>query len=245
MGANATLWQHADREALATLLPEALVVVPLGATEQHGPHLATGTDALIAQEVARRGAQAAAARSPRALVVTPTIAFGASDHHLPFGGTLSLSPRTLMAVLADVLRSIATQGGRRVVLVNGHGGNVGVCHAAAADAAATLGIAIAHLDYWALAEAEDGLFVPGHAGEFETSLVLALLPDGVTAPAVRDPQPVVLEVSDVGLHDAAVWKAIDGYTDRPDRADADAGARRLDHLVAQAADRLIALAEAW
>jgi creatinine amidohydrolase len=245
VGAHATQWQHTNRERLAALLPEALVVVPIGATEQHGRHLATGTDALIAETVARRSADAAGERSSRPLVVTPTVSFGASDHHLPFGGTLSLSPHTLLAVLGDLLRSIAVQGGRRVVLVNGHGGNVGVCHAAAADAASTHGLAVAHLDYWALAEAEEGLFVPGHAGEFETSLVLALIPDDVATPVVRDAQPQVPAVSDLGLHDAAVWQAIDGYTDRPDRADADAGARRLDHLVAQAADRLIALAEAW
>lgn len=244
MGSSATHWERSDREKLARLLPDAVVVLPIGATEQHGPHLPSGTDALIAHEIARRAADAAASRSGRPLVVAPTLAFGASDHHLPFSGTLSFSPGTMLAVLDDLFRSIAAQGGRRVVLLNGHGGNVGVCHAAAADAASTWGLAVGHLDYWRLAEREEGLFIPGHAGEFETSLVLALDPTAVSESAPRAAAPDLPAVDDVDVHTAALWQAIEGYTDQPEKADGSAGARRLEHLVAQAAERLIELAEA-
>lgn len=240
--ASAVHWAETDRQTLTSQLPEAIVLLPVGATEQHGPHLATGTDALLADRVCAAAADQAAGRCDRPLLVAPTIPVGASDHHLPFGGTLSLTPETLTAVLVDLARSVAVQGGRRLLLVNGHGGNVGVCHAAAAAASTRHDLAVAHIDYWCLADAEQDVPVPGHAGEFETSLVLALRPHLVrdTAPRPRPPQPPA--VPGVDLHAAAVWQAIDGYTDRPEAADAAAGKRRFDRLVAGLADRIVELA---
>ncbi|WP_344219141.1 creatininase family protein, partial [Kribbella sancticallisti] len=120
-------WHESNRERLAELLPEALVLLPVGATEQHGPHLATGTDWFLAQSITERAAFDAAQRSARPLVITPPVAFGASDHHLPFGGTLSLTAETMQAVLIDLARSAAASGAQRLVLVNGHGGNSGAC----------------------------------------------------------------------------------------------------------------------
>src|SRR5579875_3449265 len=119
------LWGHSTRATLGAVLPDALVVVPVGAVEQHGPHLPTSTDALVVTEVVEEASRRAAGQSSRALVVTPTVCFGASDHHLPFGGTLSFTVETMTSVLLDTCRSIARDGGRRVLLVNGHGGNRG------------------------------------------------------------------------------------------------------------------------
>ncbi|GII64037.1 creatinine amidohydrolase [Sphaerisporangium krabiense] len=242
MGSVALRWSEADRDQLRRHLPEAVVVFPVGATEQHGPHLPTSTDALIAGAVAEGAATAAAGRSGRPLIVAPTIACGASDHHLPYGGTLSLSPETLLAVLCDLFRSVAAQGGRRVVLLNGHGGNVGVCHAAAAAGSTRFDLSVAHLDYWRLAGAEGEPPVPGHAGEFETSMVMAVRPDLVGPREPRANAPEVPAVPGVELHSAAVWRRIDGYTDRPELARADAGERRLGDIVGRAADRLVELA---
>ncbi|MEV5764860.1 creatininase family protein [Micromonospora sp. NPDC052213] len=240
--ASTVRWADADRQALAEQLPEAVVLLPVGATEQHGPHLPTGTDALIAEAVCDAAARQAAARSPRPLIVTPVIPVGASEHHLPFGGTLSLSPETLSAVLLDLARSVAMQGGRRLVLVNGHGGNVGVCHAVAAAASTRYGLAVGHVDYWRMAEAEPEVPVPGHAGEFETSLVLVLRPEMVGDRAGRGRVPVPPAVPGVDLHTADAWQAIDGYTDRPEAADADTGRRRFGRLVTQLADRIVEIA---
>jgi creatinine amidohydrolase len=244
VGSAAVRWARTDREELRRLLPEGVVVVPVGATEQHGPHLPTGTDALIAQEIAWRAAQEAAVRSHRPLLVAPTLAYGASDHHLPFGGTLSLSPATLLAVITDLLRCVATQGGRRAVLLNGHGGNVGICHTAAGSAASAFGLLVGHLDYWRLAQPEGGPPIPGHAGEFETSLVLALDEESVGQSAARPSAPEIPSVDGVDLYTAALWHAIDGYTDRPEQADRSSGTRRVEHVIAQTAVRLIAFAEA-
>lgn len=228
-------WADASRETLNEVLPEALVVLPVGATEQHGPHLATGTDALLAATVAERAATLAAETAARPLVLAPALPFGASDHHLPFGGTLSLTPETLLAVLLDLLRSVAEDGGARVVLVNGHGGNVGVCHAAAAAASTRHRLAVAHVDYWRFAADDPAGGVPGHAGEFETSLVTAVRPDaaGPVPPRAHPlPEPATAKPKGVTVHDAALWTSIDGYTDHPERATAADGAARLDTVVA-------------
>ncbi|MFF0776136.1 creatininase family protein [Nonomuraea wenchangensis] len=235
-------WSETDRDRLRRHLPEAVVVIPVGATEQHGPHLPTSTDTLIAAAVADGAAAAAADRSGRPLIVAPTIAWGASDHHLPYGGTLSLSPETLLAVICDLFRSIAAQGGRRVVLLNGHGGNIGVCHAAAAAGSTRFDLSVAHLDYWRLAGTEGEPPVPGHAGEFETSMVLAVRPDLVGPREPRTRVSEVLTVQDVDLHSGTVWRRIDGFTDRPELARVGDGERRLEDIVNRAADRLVEIA---
>ena len=236
-------WAELNREELGAVLPEALVILPIGATEQHGPALATGTDALLASTVAGRGAALAAERASRPLVLAPAIPVGASDHHLPFGGTLSLRQETLLAVLGDLARSVARSGARRLVLVNGHGGNQGGCQAAAAAAASDYDLAVAYLDYWQLASDPGGGTIPGHAGEFETSLVLAVAPELVGRRTARPQPPNVPAVPNVQIHAAATWRAIDGYTDDPARADAERGSRWLTQCVEGLAERLVTLAE--
>ncbi len=238
-------WAGASRETLNDVLPQALVVLPVGATEQHGRHLATGTDALLASTVSERAATVAAERANRPIVLAPSLPFGASDHHLPFGGTLSLTPETMLAVLLDLLRSVAAAGATRAVLVNGHGGNVGVCHAAAAAASSRHRLAVAHLDYWRFATDDDSAgIVPGHAGEFETSIVAAVRPDAVGPVPLRiRPLPSTSSPAGVGVHDAALWTAIDGYTDHPERATAERGGAWLERIVGSLAGCLAELTE--
>lgn len=236
-------WQEQNRETLRRLLPDAVVVLPIGATEQHGPHLATGTDAFLAEGVTERALFRLPA-PPRPLLLAPTIPIGASDHHLPFSGTLSVRVETLLDILLDVTRSIAVCGGRRLVIVNGHGGNRGVCSAAAAAASSRHELAVAYVDYWTLLGDANDTPVPGHAGEFETSLVLALDPELVTDRSERPslPQPPVVE--GIELASQRYWTNMQGYTDHPVRADADQGKRWLDQLAGTLAHKLVELAEA-
>lgn len=248
-------WAQLTREQLNERLSGAVVLLPLGATEQHGPQLATGTDHLIAQAVARSAGERAGSRTE--VLLAPTIAIGASDHHLGFGGTLSVTASVLHAYLLDVLTSIASAGGARVLIVNGHGGNSGICHAVAAEASAARapGRAIAlaaHVDYWTLVDpglTPDSWPVPGHAGAFETSLLMALTdkqnpPDLAALPPRHDPTPPQRRPGRPALsvHGAGPWAEIDGYTDHPDRADAKIGARVLDHVVAALAEHVVELA---
>jgi len=107
------------------------VIVPLGSTEQHGPTGAIGTDALTAEAVALEVGRRTG------VLVTPTQAFGMAEHHLGFAGTVSLQPSTLMAVLHDVVLSLARHGFERVYVINGHGGNIATGKAAFAQAYST------------------------------------------------------------------------------------------------------------
>jgi len=116
------------------------VIVPLGSTEQHGPTGAIGTDALTAEAVALEVGRRTG------VLVTPAQAFGMAEHHLGFAGTVSLQPSTLLAVLHDVVLSLARHGFERIYVINGHGGNIATSKAAFAQAyasAADRGLAVA------------------------------------------------------------------------------------------------------
>lgn len=237
------LWQEMTRDQVRRLLPQALVVVPVGAVEQHGPHLPTWTDALIAETVSHRAVSSAAPDCPRPLILTPTIMIGASDHHLPFSGTLSLSVQTLTALLLDLARSVAACGGRRMALVNGHGGNRGACGAAAAAAATQYDLAVACTDYWNLwSPATGDPPTPGHAGGFETALIRAIRPDLVGEPDDRPEVPEVPYVAGFEIHSNRLWRDIDGYTDQPARFTHVDGDACLAAIVAALAARLTELA---
>ena len=163
--------------------PPRVAIVPLGATEQHGAHLPFATDTLIADALAAR----LAARLESA-VALPALPIGCSPEHMGFPGTLDASPSTLESWLADVLRSLARHGVERAVVFSAHGGNVETLRAAAAGLrAAVPAIAVdvlADLDGVTAslhAEAARLGVTPEaaghHAGEIETSIMLALHPE--------------------------------------------------------------------
>ncbi len=93
------------------------IVVPIGSTEQHGPTGPIGTDAICAEAVAVGVGERIGA------LVAPTIAVGMAVHHMAFPGSMTLKPSTLIAVIGDCVRGLASHGFRRFLLVNGHGGN--------------------------------------------------------------------------------------------------------------------------
>lgn len=122
----------------------------------------------------------------RPVVLPPPLIFGASDHHRPWAGVLSLNLDTYLRVVRDVCESLALNGFKRVLLVNGHGGNNAPNKVAATDVANRFAIRIDAYSYWNinrealvdLAPAEFGN-LPGHAADFETSCMLAVDPDSV------------------------------------------------------------------
>ena len=228
----ALLLEELTREALNRIADQALVVLPVGATEQHGPHLPVGTDSFTVEYIAR-GASLEAARSIP-VVVAPTLRFGSSHHHLPFGGTLSLSTETYYRVISELAESLILGGFKRIFILNGHGGNNELIQLAARDLALKHPVRIAAAAYWTIAwddlveaKAHECGLLPGHAGAFETSQIMALRPELITGPS---PHRDTLQKSDprsffepfrVEAHGS--WQAINGYSDSPDRADGDHG----------------------
>lgn len=157
------------------------VVIAFGATEQHGPHMPLATDALIGDHLARLVAERLDA------FLAPTVRIGCSEHHLAFAGTLSIAEETFHAIVADLVRSLAKGGFRRVVLLPTHGGNFGPLAAAIAklgdepgikvraltDLGALFAIAQLGVDEHDVPLGDGGL----HAGEWETSMLKAIHPD--------------------------------------------------------------------
>jgi mycofactocin precursor peptide peptidase len=159
---------HALATATAATVPEAAVVlVPVGSVEQHGPHLPLDTDSVIADAVARRAAELADGVE---VVVAPPIAYGASGEHQTFAGTSSIGIVALRTVLVELTRSMRTWADR-VVYVNGHGGNLDAVEGAIGKLRAE-----GHDVAWVACAAEKADL---HAGRTETSLMLHLRPWGV------------------------------------------------------------------
>ncbi|MBX6390741.1 MAG: mycofactocin biosynthesis peptidyl-dipeptidase MftE [Frankia sp.] len=168
--------------------PRPVVLLPLGSTEQHGPHLPLDTDTRIAVAVAH----GVAARLP-GLVVAPPLAYGASGEHAGFPGTLSLGTTALTSVLIELLRS-ADDTATSVVLVNGHGGNAAALRAATRRLTAEGRQVLTWAPRTAVV-ARAGVSAAAadlHAGQAETSLLLHLAPDLVRLDAaVRGPSPSI------------------------------------------------------
>ncbi|MBU6360863.1 MAG: creatininase family protein [Chloroflexi bacterium] len=159
---------------------EGVVILPVGAIEQHGPHLPVWTDTLLVTEVLNQTLAALSAEVQAWAL--PPVTYGKSNEHTGFAGTFSLSAATLNAVLLDIAKGVAASGFRRLVFINGHGGNMAVLDAAARDIRAETGLMTfclhPHLYVeppFAISDNERRLGF--HAGELETSLVLALTPD--------------------------------------------------------------------
>jgi len=174
-------WDRLSAPALcAAARDKTVVIVPLGATEQHGPHLPTQVDWRIAYEIAVSAARLMAGRQ-RALV-TPAIPFGMSEHHMSLGGTLTLNFATMAAVIGCVVRSAARHGFQRIFVLNGHGGNIAALDTIITELTIELKLPIAGGTYWHIAadsirgilEQQTQLL---HACEAETSMLQALSPE--------------------------------------------------------------------
>jgi creatinine amidohydrolase len=170
-----------------------LVLAPIAACEQHSRHLATYTDTILVSAVAEGVEQ----RLTHKVLLLPTQWLGASSHHLRLGGTLSAEVDTHINMLCDLLVPLLDDDYERLLVLNGHGGNIDTMHIALRRLQPLfpqriLGAA----SYWELAEkelaglAEGQRKTMGHACEFETSMMLALRPDLVRRAEIADDPPM-------------------------------------------------------
>ncbi|WP_158599102.1 creatininase family protein [Planococcus salinus] len=245
-------WNEMSREQIGDLAKEAMVVVPIGATEQHGPHLPVETDNVIIQAVSQQSVEKAGAQIP--IVLAPLIPFGFSHHHFLYPGVLSLSIQTLITVLNDLIESVIKSGFTQIFIVNGHGGNDEVIRLAAREMALKYPVTVGAASYWTVAAEEMGAYakqhqiseLPGHAGQFETSLMLALQPNHVQleklslASKERHAAGKSAGPGKVMVENTESWKQIDGFTDHPEKAEEQLGRDLLKIISDKVASELIA-----
>jgi creatinine amidohydrolase len=233
---------------------DAVVIVPIGSTEQHGPHLPTQVDCLLVGEVARRAASRAYPTVPT--LITPTIWSGLAEHHMSLGATLSVDFQTFFALVRGICRSLVRHGFRNVLLLNGHGGNIAALTVAVNELAVELEAPIATATYFILAQQEIGKILEvqkgvRHACEAETSMVLALAPELVDMSLVEGAVgPTSREVPEVTGTEASIrWRSFQSRTSHgaigdPRTASAEKGDKLLD-ASADAVARLVTNREFW
>jgi creatinine amidohydrolase len=222
-----------------------VVLAPIAACEQHSRHLPTYTDTILVTAVAEGAEQ----RLPRQVLLLPTQWFGASSHHLRFGATLSAEVDTHVSMICDLLVSLLEDGYQRVLVLNGHGGNIDTMHVALRRLQPRYrNRIVTAASYWELADQELAALAEGprksmgHACEFETSLVLALRPDLVRREEIRDDPPKD-EPASRGLFTAEDMKqrTDHGAVGYPERATAEKGRAFLTAAIERTVEVLQAL----
>ncbi len=156
----------------------AVVVVPFASMEQHGPHSPVVVDTMLCENVCKK-----AVEGLENVLLTRTVWMGTSHHHFEYPGTISLRLETYVALIKDIVRSIAHHGYTRIFAVNGHGGNVQPLQATLNDIGYDLDVTIWMVTYFHLGNEISARIrnseVGGmaHSGEFETAMMLHLRPD--------------------------------------------------------------------
>ena len=185
-------WSQLSTRDFAALDPATTVaVLPLGATEQHGPHLSLSVDSVLVDGIVA----AALPLLPAELsaLFLPSQHIGLSPEHANFPGTLTLSSETLIRLWREIGAGVARAGVRKLVLFNAHGGHVGAMDIVARELRAAHGLIVYSVSWFNLPLGEAGAQFSAdehrfgvHAGEIETSMMLALAPQQVTMNAARD-----------------------------------------------------------
>ena len=235
---NCGYWHDLTTGDFAGLDPEVTVaLLPMGAVEQHGPHLPLRTDACIAERIAGRCLELVPAGL--AVLVLPTVHIGASMEHAAFAGTVTHRPETLLRVLGDIGDGVARAGVRKLVILNSHGGQPGIVDMAALGLRTEHKMLVVKINTFRLG-IPSGLFEADelandiHGGAVETSLMLHFRPDLVRMEKAADFKPVG---ADENLDFA--WTAQDlnpaGVRGDATLADGEKGRRLAEHMAAAVA----------
>lgn len=217
-----------------------VALLPVGSTEQHGPHAPLGTDALTAEAVATAGAETYDGEA----VVGPTIPVGIAEEHRHFDGTLWVSPDTFRAYVRETAASVAAHDVDCVVFVNGHGGNVEALAEVARRLSRDGAVYAVAFTWFDALDVED----MGHGGSAETSLIEHLHPDLIREDRIEAAREGAAEqwgewISGVNVaHDAAEFSA-NGVVGDPGDASPDRGVQLLDDAATALAELMAAIVE--
>jgi creatinine amidohydrolase len=190
MALHSRYWSDHTSESIAELATQGLIaVLPVAATEQHGPHLPISTDTATIDGVVRAAIPKLPADLPALFL--PTCAYGKSNEHSRYPGTVTLSATTLIALWMDIGASVARSGVKKLVLFNSHGGQMSVMDIVTRDLRERHGLMVVAANWYTLGlpagmfdtrEIEHGI----HAGDLETSIMMALTPQDVRADRRQD-----------------------------------------------------------
>ena len=178
---NGNVFGYLTREDFEIIDPKTVVIIPVGAIEQHGPHLPVATDTLILDKFLSE----LHAVCSKPFLLIPTLSYGYSPHHFCYRGVLSLSSTTLLSILSDIGNSLVKSGFKKLLFITGHGGNEQLLGQSARDLCCSYpDLMCASASYWQIAEKRLFDFmksftkwIPGHAGLFETSVISAINED--------------------------------------------------------------------
>lgn len=216
------------RKEFGGVASDAIAVLPLGSIEQHGDHLPLYTDAAIVHSLVRESLEIHARKSETPFILAPTLHLGSSDHHL-FSVALSLKVETYIAVLKDMIRSLAASGIRRILMINGHGGNDLAMKLVCNDIVLEQDVTVGAFSYWNpdYTPGHDGDIELDHAGTAETSLMLFLGHETRNFD-VQGPKDTPLFDKNFGqgvvVNRADEWASIGGVTVSPTNATSEIGA---------------------
>lgn len=194
---------HSSREIAALDKSRLIAVLPVGATEQHGPHLPVSVDQAILDGIIKATLPLIPADCPALFL--PTQPVGKSDEHSAFPGTLTFSATTVMAMWSEIGDSLARAGVRKLVILNSHGGQIAPMDIVARDLRLRHGMMVVAASWFAMG-LPDGLFPPDedhfgiHAGDMETSAMLALHPELVAMDHARDFGSLAAGLAEVNRH---------------------------------------------
>ncbi|MFO8034855.1 MAG: creatininase family protein [Candidatus Bipolaricaulota bacterium] len=215
-------------DARSVLNENAVALLPVGSTEQHGPHLPLGTDTLTAEAVARRACELGP------WIQLPAVPVGVSGHHRQFWGTLWVEPKVLKDYVRGIAESLQYHGVQRLLLVNGHGGNTPALEETARQLRKQGTATYVYVWWRAAAEVIAEVVTTGgsHAGEMETSVVLATEPELVRSARYGEAQAGAAETWGRQLHGTSIaFDTVDfsdsGCVGDPRPASAEKGERML------------------
>jgi creatinine amidohydrolase len=244
-------WSRLKASEIATLARQsAIVIAPIGATEQHGPHLPSMVDWRCAQEVAQRAARLMQRRHP--VVVTPVMPFGMSEHHMSLSGTITLDYATMASLVGCVVESAIRHGFKRIFVLNGHGGNTEALRTIVTELTVKHRLPLATGTYWDIAAEPirkllDRQTALLHACEAETSMIMAMSPELVDSEILSQMHgPYVTGLSAIpGVNPGVYrWRQLasrspNGMIGDAATASAEKGKRLLEAIAAAVAEALL------
>ena len=242
-------WDRLTSQEIDRLDRNLPVIMLIAATEQHGPHLPLATDHLIGSHFLTELER----EIPEKILILPGQVVGCSNHHMDFAGTLSLSHDTMASVVEDVLSCVLEHGFTRVILFNSHGGNKGIAQVINEHLGPEFEYFLT-VTWWQLASkalqdiCTTGPGGTGHAGEFETSLMLAIDPSLVHLDSISQGQNQktfswadgdMLQAPSVSLYRSMYEMTPNGVFGDPTQSSAEQG-RKITKLIVTRMRQIIA-----